>query len=273
MANIPVIEAIVLGLVQGLTEFLPISSSAHLKIVPLLLHYSDPGAAYSAVIQLGSVLAVFIYFFNDIKKLFLGSLTAIKQKDLNSFDLRLSVAIILGTIPICVIGLALKHILESDSSPLRAPLTIAYSSIFMGLFLLLAEKLGKRSRTINNLGVRDGVLTGIGQCLALIPGCSRSGSTITVALLLNLKREDAARFSFLLGLPAVLLSGLLELKSMLEQKDAATSLLSLNIGFIVSAIVSYFSIAFLIKYLMKHSTIVFVIYRIIFGLSIILFMH
>ncbi len=261
-------EAIILGIVQGITEFLPISSTAHLKIIPLLFKMADPGAAYSAVIQLGSVLAVLVYFFSDIQKLAIGSLKAIQAKNLESYELRLSASIIFGTIPICIIGLCLKHLLESDTSPLRATATIAFASIFMGLFLLLAEKLGKRNRNITNLGLKDGILTGFGQCLALIPGCSRSGSTITVALLLNIKRADAARFSFLLGIPAVLLGGLLELKTMIEQPDLTANISSLIIGFIISAIVSYASIAFLIKYLMKHSTIFFVIYRIIFGISI-----
>ncbi len=261
-------EAIMLGIIQGLTEFLPISSTAHLKIIPLLFNMADPGAAYSAVIQLGSVLAVLVYFFPDIQKLAIGSLKAIQTKNLESYELRLSASIIFGTIPICIIGLCLKHLLESDTSPLRATATIAFASIFMGLFLLLAEKLGKRNRMITNLGLKDGILTGFGQCLALIPGCSRSGSTITVALLLNIKRADAARFSFLLGIPAVLLGGLLELKTMIEQPDLTANISSLIIGFIISAVVSYASIAFLIKYLMKHSTIVFVIYRIIFGISI-----
>ncbi|MBY0360139.1 MAG: undecaprenyl-diphosphate phosphatase [Candidatus Obscuribacterales bacterium] len=267
--SMPVLEAVVLGVVQGLTEFLPISSTAHLRVVPAFLGWSDPGVAYSAVIQLGSVLAVLIYFWKDLVSILQGSFIALKNKDLESHDLRLSAAILVGTIPICILGFILKKFIEAPDGFFRSLLVIGGASIFMGLLLLLAEKIAKKVRGIEDLGVRDGLLVGLGQAIALIPGCSRSGSTLTAALLLDIKREDAARFSFLLGLPAIILSGLLELKDMLEVGVGQSGMLTLAIGLATSAIVSYLAIWWLLKYLQNHSTIVFVAYRLLFGLAVI----
>jgi undecaprenyl-diphosphatase len=267
-------EATVLGVVQGLTEFLPISSSAHLRVVPSLLGWEDPGAAYTAVIQLGSVLAVITYFFHDLLTLFTGAIKSIGQKDFGSHDVRILGGILLGTLPICVLGLFLKHYLEQPDSPIRALNVIGFASIFMGLLLLLAEKLNRKTRDMSVLGARDGLLVGLGQAMALIPGCSRSGSTLTVAMLLNIKREDAARYSFLLGIPAITLSGLLELKELMGSGLDQTALTNLAVGFGVSLIVSYAAIAWLLRYLKTHSTILFVIYRILFGITALaLYMH
>jgi len=261
-----IIEALVLGLVQGLTEFLPISSSAHLRVVPALLGYADPGAAYSAVIQLGSVIAVIAYFWPDLMNLASGSITAVKEGKFDSHEVRIVGGILIGTLPICILGLLLKPLLEQDNSPLRSLNVIGIASIVMGLILFLAEKLDKQSRTMEQIGARDGLLVGLGQCMALIPGCSRSGSTLTVALLLGIKREDAARFSFLLGIPAITLSGLLELKHLLSAGLTSDSAMTLIVGFAVSLVVSYAAIWWLLRYLKNHSTIVFVIYRVLFGL-------
>lgn len=266
---VSLIEAVTLGVVQGLTEFLPISSTAHLRVVPAMLHWEDPGVAYSAVIQLGSVLAVITYFFKDLLALASGTFRAIKNKDWGDFNIRLSGAIIVGTIPICVLGLLLKHLLEQDGSPLRSLNTVGGAAIFMGLLLLFAEKFSKHERTVEQIRGQDGLLVGLGQAMAIIPGCSRSGSTLTVAMLLGMKRADAARFSFLLGIPAITLSGLLELKDMVEHGLGDAAMSSLVVGLIVSAVVSYLSIAWLLRYLQNHSTIFFVAYRIIFGASVI----
>jgi undecaprenyl-diphosphatase len=265
------LEAAVLGIVQGLTEFLPISSTAHLRVVPALLGWDDPGAAYSAVIQLGSVIAVIGYFWSDLFSLARGSLKAIQSKDLNNHDLKLVLGILFGTIPICILGLLLKPLLEADHSPLRSLQVIGSASIGMGLLLFAAENTGKRIRTMENLSINDGFLVGLGQCLALIPGCSRSGSTLTVSLFLNIKREDAARFSFLLGIPAITLSGLLELKELISHGLSDNGIASLAVGLITSLVVSYLAIAWLIKYLQKHSTWVFIVYRMIFGIGVLLF--
>lgn len=267
--DVPITEAIVLGVVQGLSEFLPISSTAHLRVVPALLGWHDPGVAYSAVIQLGSVIAVLAYFFKDLFSLATGSVTALVKKDFSSPALRMMCSIIVGTIPICVIGLLLKKVLEVDNSPLRSFYVIGGASLLMGTLLLVAEKVAKHTRTIDQTGVRDGLIVGLGQAMALIPGCSRSGSTLTVALFMNLKRDDAARFSFLLGVPAIILSGLLELKDVLETGLPEEGMKSLLVGLVVSAVVSYAAIFWLIKFLRTNSTMPFVIYRFIFGIAII----
>jgi undecaprenyl-diphosphatase len=259
------VEAVTLGVVQGLTEFLPISSSAHLRVVPALLHWGDPGAAFSAVIQLGSVVAVLAYFYKDILEIGGGAISGLKKKDFACRDVRLAGAIVIGTIPVCVLGLLLKPILEADGSPLRALPVVGIASIVMGLLLLLAERLAKHQRVIDDMGARDGLIVGLGQAMALIPGCSRSGSTLTAALLINMKRPDAARFSFLLGIPAVTLSGLLELYHMYKHGLEGVGLVSLSVGLVVSLIVSYLAIAWLMKYLQTHSTLLFVIYRLAFG--------
>jgi undecaprenyl-diphosphatase len=213
---VSLVEALTLGVVQGLTEFLPISSTAHLRVVPALCHWQDPGAAYSAVIQLGSVVAVLAYFFKDLVSIATGALAAVKNKDYGDRDLRMVGAIVVGTIPICVIGLLLKPLLEQDNGPFRSINVIACASIVMGLLLVVAEKFAKHVRGLDDITGKDGALVGLAQAIALIPGCSRSGSTLTMAMLLGLKRSEAARFSFLLGIPAVTLAGLLELYHMVK---------------------------------------------------------
>jgi undecaprenyl-diphosphatase len=259
-------EAVVLGVVQGLTEFLPISSTAHLRVVPTLAGWGDPGAAYSAVIQLGSVLAVLTYFRSDILRIATGAFKAIKEKNYSDQDFRIAGAIFVGTLPICILGLLLKKVIEG---PLRSLMVIGVASIVMGCLLLLAEKTAKHVRGIDSITGKDGFLVGLGQAMALIPGCSRSGSTLTVAMFLNLKREDAARFSFLLGIPALILSGLLELKEMMSAGMSSDATTNLVVGLLVSTVVSYAAIAWFIKYLRHHSTLVFVAYRILFGIGVI----
>jgi len=259
------LEAIVLGIVQGLSEFLPISSSAHLRIVPSLLGWSDPGTAFSAVIQLGSTLAVITFFAQDLLAILKGSFTALKSHDYMNHDLRLLIGIMIGTIPICLLGLLFRHLLEQDQSPIRSLNVIGCASIVMGLLLFFAEQRDKQSRDLSQTGILDGLLVGLGQALALIPGCSRSGSTLTAALLLGIKRSDAAKFSFLLGIPAISLSGLLELKKLIDDGLNNEGASALIIGFLVSTIVSYLVIAWFIKFLQFHSLKVFVIYRLIFG--------
>jgi undecaprenyl-diphosphatase len=262
-------QAAVLGIVQGLTEFLPISSSGHLRVVPELLGFPDPGTAYTAVIQLGSVVAVISYFFSDLWNLARGGLADLKARQYDSHNLRIIAGILLGTLPICIFGLLFKHAIEG---PLRSLAVVGISSIVMAILLGITERLARHTRTMENLGVLDGLIVGLGQCLALIPGSSRSGSTLTFALFRDLRREDAARFSFLLGIPAILLSGLLELKEMLETKIGEAGIANLACGLIVSLIVSYLSIAWLMRYLKKHSTWVFVIYRLLFG-ALVLYMY
>ncbi len=267
-APMSAVEAVILGVVQGLTEFLPISSSAHLRIVPAVMHWQDPGVGYDAVIQLGSVLAVVTYFAKDLIQIATGALKGVRENDYASQDVRIAGAICLGTMPICIIGLFLKHLLEQPDSPIRSVMVIGGSSILMGILLIFAERMGTHRRSIESIGAKDGLLVGCGQAMAVIPGCSRSGSTLTIAMLLNLKREDAARFSFLLGIPAIVISGLLELKNMLQSGLEGAAMTNLMIGLVVSAAVSYAAIAWMLKYLQKHSTWVFVAYRLIFGTAV-----
>ena len=266
--SISILEATILGVVQGLTEFIPISSSAHLRVVPAFVGWKDPGAAYSAVLQLGSVIALLTYFARQILSISTGFLKAVSDKDYQSSDFKLFVGIIIGTMPICVIGLAIKNILEQQDSPLRALWLIAVVSIIMGLLLIVAEVVGKQKRNLKDLSIKDGLLVGLGQALALIPGCSRSGSTLTVAMLLGLNRADAARFSFLLGIPAVVLSGLLELKELYEIGLEHIGVMGLVAGLVSSTVVSYISIVWMIKFLESHSTWWFVAYRVVFGIVI-----
>ena len=201
------VDALVLGLVQGLTEFLPISSSAHLRILgPLLPGGGDPGAAFTAITQLGTELAVLIYFRRDVTRMLLAwwrSLPRLGREAL-SVDAKVAWLVILGTIPICVLGLLLRDLIETT---FRTLLLTAIMLIVFGVILGWAERRGSQTRSIAQLTVKDGVLLGLAQAMALIPGVSRSGGTITVGLLLGLTRDAAARFSFLLAIPAVLLSG------------------------------------------------------------------
>ena len=268
-AQVNVFQAIFLGFVQGLTEFLPISSTAHLKVVPVVLGWGDPGVAFTAVIQLGSIAAVLWYFWRDIRNITLGAIAAIARKDYQDNDFRIAVGIGLGTLPIIFFGLLIKKFIpDFDNSPIRSLAAIAIASIVMSLLLGLAEKLGTRKRDFNKLGMKDGVLMGLAQAMALIPGVSRSGSTLTAGLFMGLERGTAARFSFLLGIPAITLAGLVELKGVLEEGFAGTGFLSLIAGVISAAVFSYLAIAWLLRFLQTQSTWVFIWYRLAFGVAI-----
>jgi len=262
-------RAAVLGFVQGMTEFLPISSTAHLKVVPVALGWGDPGVAYTAVIQLGSIAAVLWYFWSDLSQITRGAIAAIVRKDYEAQDFRMALGIALGTIPIVFFGLLIKvFIPDFDNSPLRSLSTIAVVSIIMALLLGMAEKIGRRKRFFDDLTTRDGILMGAAQALALIPGVSRSGSTLTAGLFMGLERAAAARFSFLLGIPAITLAGLVELKTLLEEGTGQLGLLPLIVGILSSAVFSYLAIAGLLRYLKTQNTWVFVWYRLAFGVAI-----
>jgi undecaprenyl-diphosphatase len=265
-------QALGLGVIQGLTEFLPISSTAHLKVVPLALGWGDPGVAYTAVIQLGSIAAVIWYFWGDLSQITLGMIKAIKTKEYDSLEFKLALGIGLGTIPIVIFGLALKILVpDLDNSPLRSLTTIAIASIVMALLLALAEKVGSHRRPFEKLRWQDGVMMGLAQAMAIIPGVSRSGSTLTAGLFINLERAAAARFSFLLGIPAITLAGLVELKDAFKAGISGETVFPLIIGVVSAAIVSYLAIAWLLKYLQRNSTWIFVWYRLAFGLVILIF--
>ena len=260
----------VLGVVQGLTEFLPISSTAHLKVVPVLLGWGDPGVAVTAVIQLGSILAVVAFFRDDLRQVLRSVGQGLRQRRWDDPQAKLGLAIALGTIPILVAGLAIKLCVpDFDRSPLRSLTSIALVSIVMALLLALAERIGRRRRLLEQVAVRDGVWVGLAQALALIPGVSRSGSTLTAALLDGWKRADAARFSFLLGIPAITLAGLVELKDAFSQ-PVPGGMLPLMVGIATSAVVSWLAIAWLLRFLQHHSTWWFVGYRLFFGVGLLL---
>jgi undecaprenyl-diphosphatase len=261
-----IIKAIVYGLIQGLTEFIPISSTAHIRVIPALLGWKDPGAAYTAVIQIGTLIATLIYFRSDISHMIKSVINSVRQKNFNDYYTRLSIMLIVGTIPISVFGLLLKRFIESEA---RGLYIVALSLIILAVILYIAEKVSKKQKEITDISYKDGFIIGLAQTLALIPGSSRSGVTITAGLLCGLKRDVTARFSFLLSIPAVLLSGLFELYSEREALLKANAF-SLLIATIVSAIVGYIAIAFLISYLKKKSNLVFVIYRIIIGIIILI---
>ena len=272
--DIGVVEAtwhyVVLGVVQGLTEFLPISSTAHLKVVPLVLGWGDPGVAVTAVIQLGSIAAVLAYFRRDLVEVWEGMVKAFRQRDWQEPEARLGLAILLGTVPILVAGLAIKRFIPNyDHSVLRSLPVIGWVSIAMALLLALAERLGRRRRLLAEVRVRDGLLVGLAQALAVVPGVSRSGSTLTASLFDGWRRSDAARFSFLLGIPAITLAGLIELKDAVAQ-PVSGGVIPLVAGIVTAAVVSWLAIAWLLRFLQQHSTWWFVGYRLLFGLSLLL---
>ncbi|MEG4516700.1 MULTISPECIES: undecaprenyl-diphosphate phosphatase [unclassified Microcoleus] len=268
-AQINLVQALVLGIVQGLTEFLPISSTAHLKVVPIALGWGDPGVAYTAVIQLGSIVAVLWYFWKDLTNITVGAVKALVQRDYKSHEFQMALGLVLGTIPILFFGLLIKALVpDFDHSPLRSLTSIAIASIVMSLLLATAEKIGKRNRTYEKLTVLDGIWMGLAQAIALIPGCSRSGSTLTAGLFMGLERPAAARFSFLLGIPAITLAGLVELKGDLGQGIGDAGVAALIVGTISAFVFSYLSIAWLMKFLQTQKTWIFVLYRLAFGVAI-----
>jgi undecaprenyl-diphosphatase len=259
------IEAIVLGLVQGLTEFLPISSSGHLRIVPALFGWEDPGAAFTAVIQLGTMAAVLVYFRRDLWRIAVAWVRELRLPFRErSHDANLGWFIVLGTIPISVFGLAFSDQIESGARDLYL---IGSALILFSFVMLLAERVGTRRRELTEMDGRDGVAIGFAQALALIPGISRSGATISAGLFRGFDRAAAARYSFLLSVPAVVLSGLFELRKIGGEGTAGP--VPTVIATILAFIVGYASIAFLLRWLVRHNLAVFVVYRIALGALVI----
>lgn len=267
-----IFQAIMLGVVQGITEFLPISSTAHLTLAGKLMGMIDLAqpeqwTASIAVIQLGTLAAVLIYFWRDVFQMFSSLFTDFAQRSRQGFawsePSKLAGKIVVGTIPVVIVGLSLKKIIEGVLT--KEISVIATSMIGLAIILYWAEKSSRHERVIGQTTWKDALGIGIGQCFALIPGSSRSGTTITAALFLGLKREAAARFSFLLSIPAVFASGLLELYESRKfiQHDQAVML---AVATIISGIVGYAAIAFLLRYLKNHSTFVFIWYRLIVGI-------
>lgn len=255
-------EALILGIVQGLTEFLPISSTAHLRIVPALLGWNDPGAAYSAVIQLGTVVAVLAYFWKDIVKLTKAFIRGIvERKPFGTEDSRLAWFVGLGTIPIALMGLLFK---EDIKHSLRSLYVISASLIILAIVLFLVERFASHQRTLGELTLKDGLIVGLWQALALIPGSSRSGTTITGALALGFTREDAARYSFLLSIPSTTLAGLYQLKDVFRGEEPLSAV-ALVVGTVISFASGWAAIEGLLRFVRSRSMLAFVIYRIALG--------
>jgi undecaprenyl-diphosphatase len=263
-AAVTAVHAIVLGVVQGLTEFLPISSTAHLRIVPAFLGWPDPGAAFTAVVQLGTMAAVLLYFREDLWRIARTWLASLRRPELRGeLDARMGWYIGLGTVPIAVFGFIFRNQIESGGRNLYV---IGTTMIVLGLVLLYADRTGRRDRELGQIQARDATAIGLAQSLALIPGVSRSGSTISAGLLVGFDRESAARYSFLLSVPAVVLSGLFEARKIGGGGGAgvAPTLLATLLAFIVG----YASIAWLLRYLVRHSTVLFVVYRVTVGVLV-----
>ena len=261
------LQAIVLGIVQGLTEFLPISSSGHLRIVPAFAGWEDPGAAFTAVIQLGTMAAVVLYFRADLVRIARAWTASLRDASRRAeLDARLGWYLILGTVPIVVFGVAFSHQIENGARDLYL---IGTTLILLGIVLLVAEKVSRRERDLSTITRRDAIVVGFAQALALIPGVSRSGATITAGLFLGMDRVSAARFSFLLSIPAVVLSGVYELRDVVDgSAEGAAGLGPTAVATVFAFISGYLSIAFLLKFLTTHTTGVFVAYRVVLGAAV-----
>jgi undecaprenyl-diphosphatase len=257
-----------LGVVQGITELLPISSTAHMRLVPAVLGWRDPGSAFSAAMQLAALAAVVSYFWNDVRDLARNSLSAIAGGRFRDRHLRFSIWIVLATVPIGIAGLSLAKLLNTCHSPLRNISVIGWACVAMGLLLGIAEIYARHRRSIDNASLLDALIVGVAQAGALIPGVSRSGSTLTAALALGFKRDEAARLSFLLGLPAIALAGLKEIWELYKVHLDGHGWSILLLGLVVSSISSFFAIWGLMRYLHRFSTWPFVVYRFLLGVGI-----
>lgn len=260
-------QSIILGILQGLTEFLPISSSGHILILPALLGWDDPGAAFTAVIQLGTEAAVLIYFRRDLWNIARDWLGSLRRPELRGeLNARMGWYLIIATIPISILGLAFQDQIETAARNLWI---VGSMLIVFGLVLGLADKVGTRKREVGQLSFRDGALIGLAQSLALIPGVSRSGATISAGLFLGLNREAAARFAFLLAIPAVVLSGFYELYKLLSGKEHFDEpMINIAVATLVAFVVGYAVISWFLRYLTSHTMTAFVIYRLIVGAGV-----
>lgn len=270
------LEAIFLGIIQGLTEFLPISSTGHLTLVGKYMNLISPDhpeqwTAFIALIQLGTLLAVLVYFWKDLisitKDFFQENLIKRIKYSEQTINSKLGWLIIIGTIPVVIIGLAFKDAIEGALT--KNLYVIAASLIILALILAMAEKIAKFNKNLENITILDSIIIGFAQALSLIPGSSRSGTTITAGLFVGLKRESAARFSFLLSIPAVFASGVLQLYEAMKFVDQSMAV-NIIVATIVSGISGYLAIDFLLKYLKKNTTFLFIYYRIILGILILI---
>jgi undecaprenyl-diphosphatase len=258
-----IFQALILGLVQGITEFLPISSTAHLLVTTKALGWQQLGQKdYADAIQFGSVIAVFIYFWKDIHTVVTGGVTGVLKQNWQDINVKIFAGIAIGTLPALIIGYLGKDILP-DSAQI-----IAIMSLVMATLLLAAERFSTHKRGFENLEIKDGLLVGLAQAIALLPGASRSGSTLTAGLFLGLDRATAARFSFLVGIPTLTIATLYKSYKVFKENELPISLL--GVGMISTFIFSYLSIAFLLNYLKNKDAMVFVWYRYAFGASLLI---
>lgn len=269
-ATLGYFKVAILGIVQGITELMPISSTAHMRLVPAVLGWPDPGSAFSAAMQLAALAAVISFFWTDVRDLTVKSITAAVHGKFRDRYFQFALWIVLATVPIGIAGLALSKVLNSCGSPLRAVIVIGWACVVMGLLLVVAELAARHRRTIEQATLVDALWVGIAQVGALIPGVSRSGSTLTAALMLGFKREEAARLSFLLGLPAIALAGLKELWELHKVHLGAHAWSVLLVGIVVASFSAFFAIWSLMRILQNFSTWPFVIYRILLGAVIII---
>jgi undecaprenyl-diphosphatase len=251
------IQAAILGLIQGLTEFLPISSTAHLRIAPALFGWPDAGAAFTAVLQIGTLLAVILFFLRDL----LGMAGALLDRERrNGPEGRMLLYMVAGTVPIGIAGVLFKHAIEG---PLRSLAVIATSLVVVGIVMALVERAARHERGLEGMSMRDALVIGLGQALALIPGVSRSGITLIFAMGVGLRRDAAARFSFLLSIPAVAAAAVFELPTVLRDKSVGGA--ALATGLLVAGISGYFCVAWLLRFLRTRTTYSFVVYRVALG--------
>jgi undecaprenyl-diphosphatase len=255
-----------LGIVQGITELLPVSSTAHMRIIPALLGWRDPGSAFSAAMQLAALAAVVSYFWADVKGISEGAIAAVKRRDYDDWSLRFCVWIALATLPIIIAGSLLSKLLNTCNSPLRSLAAIGVAYIVMGALLAVAEVYSRHKRTLDHVDLKDAMIVGLAQCGALIPGVSRSGSTFTAALFRDLERTEAARFSFLLGIPAIAAAGIKELYELHKAHLDAHGWSILAFGLVVASISAFIAIWGLLRILERFASWPFAIYRVLLGI-------
>jgi undecaprenyl-diphosphatase len=252
------LQVIVLAIVQGLTEFLPVSSSGHLVLVPAFFGWTDQGLAFDVAVHFGSLIAVLLFFRKDVHGLLRGGVQVLGA-NVTTIESRMALGIGLGTIPAAIAGLLFADWIATN---LRSPLVIVYTLSGYAILMVFADRYGRKSRQIASVQIKDAVLIGLAQALALVPGTSRSGVTISAAMALGFERQDAARFSFLLAVPVILLASLYSLYGMLSS-DVAVAWDQLAIGVLVSAIVAYLSIEFFMRFVSRIGLLPFAIYRLI----------
>lgn len=258
-----ILQSVVLGVVQGITEFLPISSTAHLILTPLFMGWKDPGLTFDVALHVGTFLAVAAYFREDLSQMVRAGLTSFRRPNFKEDHYqRLAWLTVIGCVPAGIVGILFEEAIETT---LRSPYVIAATLAGVALLLLLAEFVGKRDRDVKHLTLRDAILIGIAQACALIPGVSRSGATMTMGMFSGLSREAAARFSFLLGVPIIFASCLFKLRHLPSAGLTGSEYLAMGVGVATSAITGYFVIKFLLGFLAKRSMMVFIVYRLFVG--------